>query len=337
MTTESDLWVRPDDWRKYEQYVFGTLQRRFPEGTVRPDAHLRGTKSGVTRQIDVLVEPKIDDGTLRIAVDCKCYKRKVDVKDVESFLGMLDDIQVSHGVLVTTKGYTKAAYERVRCESRNIDLQILSPSRLSDYQFIGCLWLWKGGIAVIVEPPDGWVVDIENQIGPFQFSMYPLGHNRGSAMKGCPFLYGAIVLKTDAAATIEAIAAQDERIVTAHYPDAKFKYIASSWSTESNEASKALLRVGNIDPSYGGPEYSLYIDIPTGALRVVMLCPSGSDAIYLPALEWVGLGAVTMSRDEERADPLTNKEMNTVGCTLFPIGLRQKILDSKDRRLQVVE
>jgi hypothetical protein len=50
--------------------------------------------------------------------------------------------------------------------------------------------------ARVGQAPNGWVFDIENTAGPFQFSMYPLGHHRESAMKMCPFLYGAIVLKT---------------------------------------------------------------------------------------------------------------------------------------------
>jgi hypothetical protein len=261
----------------------------------------------------------------------------VNVKQVESFLGMLDDIRVSQGVLVAAKGYTKTAYERARRESRDIDLQILNPTRLSEYQFVGCLWLWKAGVAAVVEPPDGWVVDIENQVGSFQFSMYPLGHHRESAMKGCPFLYGAIVLKMEEAANIRAIAAEDERIVTTNYPMERFEYITSSLSKEPEAPRETLLRVGHVDPSYGGPEYSLYVDIPKGVLRLVLLCPSGKDDVYLPVLEWVGRGAVIMSRNDEGNRPLSREEMNTVGCSLFPLGLRQSILESNDRELEVID
>jgi hypothetical protein len=336
MSNVADLWIQEGDWQKYEHYIFGALQRRFPGARVVPNAHLPGLKSGRDRQIDVLVELEIGGCNIRIAFDCKCYKRNVDVKHVESFLGMLEDIRVSQGVLVTTKGYSKTAHERAMRESRAIDLQILGPDRLSEYQFVGCLWFWKGGVAAVVEPPGGWVVDIENIAGPFQFSMYPLGHHRESAVKMCPFLYGAIVLKTEAAATIEVIAAEDERVVTANYPAAKFEYLPTQSTEEPDTPRKTLLRVGHVDPSYGGPEYSLYLDMPKGVLRLVLLCPLGQENHYLPVLMWVRRGAVYMFRKDEGNPPLSANEMNAVGCNLFPLGLRKSLLESRDRELKVV-
>jgi hypothetical protein len=103
----ADLWIPGEDWNKYESYIFGSLQRRFPTARVSPNVHLPGLKSGRKRQIDVLVERSDGGLDIKIALDCKCYKRKVTVKDIETFLGMLDDVRVSKGVLVTTKGYSK--------------------------------------------------------------------------------------------------------------------------------------------------------------------------------------------------------------------------------------
>jgi len=333
MSNPDDLWIQPCDWREYEHYVFGTLRQRFPNSRILPNTKLPGLKSGRSRQIDMLVEFNIGGCLIRIAFDCKCYGRKVDVKHVESFLGMLEDIRVSQGVLVTTKGYTKTALSRAQRESRDIDLQILPPDRLSEYQFIGCAWFWKGGAAAIVEPPKGWVVDVEDPAGPAQFSMYPLGYDRKSAMKMCPFLYGAIVPKTEATGNMEAIATEDERVVIARYPNARFERMNSPTSGLSHLPPNMLLRIGRVDPSYGGPEYSLYVDMPKTVLRLVLLCPSGQDEIYLPVLEWVGRGAITMSRNDEGNEPLTPKEMNVVGCTLFPRGMRESLLTSGDRGL----
>jgi hypothetical protein len=336
MSNVSDLWIQEGDWQKYEGYIFGALQRRFPGARVVPNAHLPGLKSGRDRQIDVLVELDIGGCNIKIAFDCKCYKRKVDVKHVESFLGMLEDIRVSQGVLVTTQGYSKTAQERAMRESRAIDLQILGPDRLSQYQFIGCLWFWKGDVAAVVEPPGGWVVDIESTGGPFQFSMYPLGHHRESAMKMCPFLYGAIARKTEAEASIEAIAAEDERVVIASYPAAKFEYLPTESTKETGKFHKALLRVGHVDLSYGGPEYTLYLDMPRAVLRLVLLCPSGQEDHYLPVLMWVGRGAVYMFRKDGENPPLSAGEKNVVGCVLFPLGFRQSLLESRDHEWMVV-
>jgi len=296
-----DLWIAEDDWRSYESYVFGVLQSRFPGARVIHNAHLAGLKSGIDRQIDILVERKDGGFDFKIAIDCKCYKHNVDVKDVESFLGMLDDVRVSKGVLLTTKGYSDAAYVRARREPRDIDLQILRPlrpERLSEYQHVGSAWLWKGPLAAIVEAPEGWVVDNQETGKPgwCQFSMYPIGHSLDSAKRWTAFLYGNIVLKTVDEPTVEAIATMHERRVVAEIPAAEFERLPPLWSALDNAAKPHLLRVGHIDPSYGGPEYSLYLDDAEGVLLLVLLCPKGLDGIYVPALKWVGAGAVLMKR-----------------------------------------
>ena len=88
---------------------------REAKGPVRitADVKLDGRMSGVKRQVDILVEGSffgIAPGTM--AIDCKCLKKKVDVKDVEAFLGMLEDLGVTAGMLITTVGYTDAAKRR---------------------------------------------------------------------------------------------------------------------------------------------------------------------------------------------------------------------------------
>ena len=294
---EDPLWIQKGNWQQYEAYIFGALQRRFPDAKVTPNAHVRGLTSGRIRQLDVLVERSLGELDLKIVFDCKCYKRKVTVKEVESFLGMLGDVRVSKGVLVTTKGYTKGAIERVRRESRDVDLQILPPERLSEYQHVGCAWLWKGTVAAIVEAPGGWVVDSES-FGSAQFSMYPLGHTRDSARHGAPFLYGNITLKSDSEPTMEAIATKHQRELLAKLPTAKTERLGPLKGSGGQDLAGSLLRVIHA-PGYGGPEYSLYIDTPLGVLLLVLLCPEGQDSIYLPVLKWIGGGAVTLTRISE--------------------------------------
>jgi hypothetical protein len=294
-----DLWIRKDDWRNYERYVFGLLQSRFPKSKLTHNAQLQGIKTGRSRQIDILIERNLGGFNLTIAIDCKCYQSKVDVNDVERFLGMLDDIRVSKGILLTTKGFSKVAYERARREPRDIDLQILVPERLSEYQHIGCAWPWKGPVVAIVEAPEGWVVD--NQPGQgCQFSMYPLGHTLESAKRLCPFLYGNIVLKTTQEPTMDTIAAMHESHLLDRVPAARFERLPQVWAGDDvTKQPGHLFRVGYISPSYGGPEYTLYLDSPKGVLTLVLLCPEGQDQIYVPLLKWVGGGVIMMTRHEE--------------------------------------
>ena len=303
MCNSSDLLISTNDWRLYEAYVFGALQRRFPGARVRHNVTLQGLKTKRARQIDVLVEWTHGGVDLKIAFDCKCYQRKVNVNDVESFLGMLDDVRVSKGVLVTTKGFSKTADERARQDPRDIDLQILSPDRLSQYQGVGSAWLWKGTTAAIVQAPGGWVLDNQDTRTPgwCQFSRYPIGHKLESAKKMCPFLYGNIVLKTEQEPTMEDIATMHEKLIVEKCPNATFKRLPPLWQSVNGEPARTLFRVGHISPSYSGPEYSLYLDSPKGVLLLVLLCPEGNDQIYLPALKWVGGNAVLMERND---DPL---------------------------------
>lgn len=269
----------------------GALRRLLPGAIVRQNVRLPGVKTGTARQIDVLVERGLGVFALKIAVDCKCYKRKVNVNDVERFLGMLDDVRVSKGVLMTTKGYSKTALKRIQNESRDIELKILTAERLSEFQNIGCAMLWKGPVAAVVSHPDTWVVDNEATPGSpaFQFSMYPLGHTRDSAMRRSAFVYGNIVLKSDREPTMEAIADRHERDVIRDVPSASFRRLPLpprvSWA--GRPAENTLFRVGHVLETYRGPEYSLYIDHPKGVLVLVLLCPEGQDETYVPILEWI--------------------------------------------------
>ncbi len=290
-------------WKAYETYVFGSLQRLCPGTSIRRNVHVRGTKTGKLRQIDVLVERKIGDLSVSVAFDCKCYKRKVTVNDVDRFLGMLDDIRVSKGVLVTTKGYSKTAYRRAQHESRDIELRILAPERLSEFQHIGVAIPWREPFGAVVSAPEGWVAD--NQPSePMLFAMYPLGHTRDSAVRSGAFLYGNIFLKNAETPTMEAIAEEHEADILEKVPDAKFhrlKPIArESWS--GREPERTLFRVGHIHEGYGGPKYSLYIDHPKGVLLLVLLCPKGEEKIYVPVLQWIGEKALMMDCVDTRSE-----------------------------------
>lgn len=294
-TQEHVVWPSKFEWSQYEAYVFGSIRRRNPGATVRRNLRMMGKKSGKLRQIDILVERQIGDFKLKIVIDCKCYKRKVNVNDVDRFLGMLNDIRVSKGVLVTSKGYSKTAYNRAENESRDIELRILTPERFSEFQHIGDAVLWREPVGAIVSTPEGWVVD--NQPSELTlFTMYPLGHTRDSAARFEVFLYGNILLKNPETPTMEAIAEKHEEVIMGEVPTARFEHLSpvvrAGWS--GREPEKTLYRVGHIHEMYRGPEYSLYIDHPKGVLLLVLLCPEGKEEAYVPIFKWIGEKAVVM-------------------------------------------
>jgi Restriction endonuclease len=284
-----DLWPSKFGWKKYEAYVLGSLQRLCPGADFRRNAYIKGRKSGKLRQIDILMERELGGFGFKVAIDCKCYKRKVTVNDVDRFLGMLDDVRVSKGVLITTKGYSSAAQHRAQHESRDMELRILTPERLSEFQHIGDAFPWHEPVGAVVSTPEGWVVD-NQPTASTQFAMYPLGHTRDSAARRGAFLYGNILLKDPETPTMEAIAEKHERDILDKVPAAKFERLSpiARTSASDSEPEQTLFRVGYIHPSYGGPEYSLYIDHPKGVLLLVLLCPQGEEQTHVPVLKWIG-------------------------------------------------
>lgn len=104
------------EWRQYEHQIYEDLKRKAGPGSiVRFDQKRPGRFSKVERQIDVWVEGSfagdVEDRVTAV-VDCKYYTRKVDVKVVETFMGLVDDVGADLGILITSKGYTKAARRR---------------------------------------------------------------------------------------------------------------------------------------------------------------------------------------------------------------------------------
>ncbi len=271
----SDLWVRHDNWRLYEAYVVGTLKRAHPGLRVRPNVRRKGRKSGLLRQIDILVEtPQIT-----IALDCKCYRRKVDVKHVEAFLGMLADLGISLGILVTKVGYTKGALARARNDRRKISLEILSPDRLSKSQHIGAPLIWRGSLGIFLTCPDGWIVDTEKYdegICNWLIAFYPLGFTLNSAVRHASFIYADIFLSNDR--TLENFADMHEDNIRKDDPSASIERSATRIADERSVSRPALFRRARKGPDSFGSEYTLYVDYGKHVLMLVLLTTPESEA-----------------------------------------------------------
>ncbi len=103
-------------WEVYERLIARMMaDQATTQLCVTPNARVRGRISGISRQLDVLIEHRHDRGDdCRIVVDAKSSRRKVDVKEVEMFLGLMQDVGATHGYLVCPSGYTKAAEKRAQ-------------------------------------------------------------------------------------------------------------------------------------------------------------------------------------------------------------------------------
>lgn len=108
------------DFKDLEMLVAKIQKQLAPTATVTHNAKMKGRHTGVMRQIDVLVEQNVGQYQMRIVLDAKDYKTPVDVKGVEEFHGVVDDVGAQKGVLVCPAGFSDAA--KARAKGFQIDL-----------------------------------------------------------------------------------------------------------------------------------------------------------------------------------------------------------------------
>jgi len=98
---------------------------RPPSFVVRPSARaVLGEKSQTKRQLDVSVFQAHDLSHPILVVECKRYSRKLNIKDVEGFVGFLHDIGEPKGWLVCPLGFSEAATRRAKAD--NIETVVLT-------------------------------------------------------------------------------------------------------------------------------------------------------------------------------------------------------------------
>lgn len=120
------------NWKDYEDFVYDTLYKKYPEYSYQKNIRIEGRITKANRQIDIAFNGNILGHEIFGVVDCKDYSKKVDVKDVESFISFLQDVGADIGILVTNRGYSKAAQERAKFS--NVKLDVLTPEELEDYE-----------------------------------------------------------------------------------------------------------------------------------------------------------------------------------------------------------
>jgi len=107
------------------------IQRTLtPDANVCFDEKIMGNLSGALRQFDVTVRR---EGVLTV-FDCKDYKNRVDVKDVEQFIGMVADIGANRAVMVSAKGFSKSALNRGK--AAGLDLFTVVDAEKHDWQTV---------------------------------------------------------------------------------------------------------------------------------------------------------------------------------------------------------
>ncbi|HEJ9057941.1 TPA: restriction endonuclease [Serratia fonticola] len=119
------------DWKALEQLVAMIQRQLSPDAVVQHNVMLDGIHSETKRQVDVLVEQSIGQYKMRIVIDCKDYANPVDIKGVEEFHGLVQDVCAHQGVLVCPTGFTKSALRR----AQKLQIALYRPVSTGDHKW----------------------------------------------------------------------------------------------------------------------------------------------------------------------------------------------------------
>jgi hypothetical protein len=96
-------------WKEFEEIV-ERLQRAFhPGAKIERNVKLTGRDSQRPRQIDISIRQTVGVQEILIIVECKHWSRKIDVKAVEAFAGVKEDVGAHSGMMISTRGFSEGA------------------------------------------------------------------------------------------------------------------------------------------------------------------------------------------------------------------------------------
>ncbi len=123
---------RNPKWKRFEMLVAKIQQKISPNAKVTLDDKIIGRKTRVKRQIDISVRETIGQFDILVVIDCKDYSKPVDVKAVEEFIGLADDVGANKGALVASSGFTNTA--KIRAKDAGIDVYSLVDAEDHEWQ-----------------------------------------------------------------------------------------------------------------------------------------------------------------------------------------------------------
>jgi hypothetical protein len=175
------------DWKEYEREIEEHFRAEYPSASITTNARVDGKFSGVPRQIDLLIDDLACDMSIRIVVDAKWRNHKLDVKEVEEFLGLAKDVSAHKGVMIAPEGYTEAALLRAQRDDADLLLDVLNFKELKEYQGLGAV-PYSGTNGAVIQPPLGWVADGTRGRGALAW-MYERGLTLDEAFKRMEYMY----------------------------------------------------------------------------------------------------------------------------------------------------
>lgn len=175
------------NWKNYEKEICQYFSDNYPGASIKNDVIINGRYSKKDRQVDILIEDEVAGYPIKMAVDAKNFSNKIDVKCVESFISMLEDIGVHQGVLITNKGFSEAAINRAYYGPHKLELDILNFDELLKNQGVRA-FPYSGNKALLISAPFGWVID-NSRIIESLATLYQRGRSLQDAQKAHEWMY----------------------------------------------------------------------------------------------------------------------------------------------------
>jgi len=259
-------WEIALDWKEYEREIEAHFRSEYPSARIAADAKLIGKFSGVERQIDLLIEETACDLTFRIVIDAKARTRRIDVKDVEEFLGLARDVGAHKALMISTRGYSRAAIQRAHTDDADIILDILNFDELQIFQGFGA-FAYAGPHGVALQPPFGWVVDATQGRHALAW-LYQQGLTFEQAARTREFMYVNFWRKKEPAKDLQSLLGYQEEYIRRGRPRVDIEVIEKG---HRGDAETAIRVVRN--RYRGAAEYTGFVDFGEFIFMCVLFTP----------------------------------------------------------------
>ena len=282
-------------WQDYEREIEQQFREAYPAARITANAKLLGKFSKVERQIDLLIEEQTADFSFRIVVDAKHRGRKIDVGDVEGFLGFTRDVEAHTGMMIALEGYTSAAVNRAYYDDLDIILDVLNLDDLKLFQGHAAI-PYAGERGVSIAAPFGWIVDATRRPNMLA-SLYQRGLTFEKAQRNDEWMYVNLWNKKDREInSLDALLKYQESYLHKDSPDAEIQILENVRNQRTG--AKTLIRRFK-KKTWHGPEYTGFIDFENFVFMCVLFTPEQLERKNLRKLRFIIRDAfpVTVVRD----------------------------------------
>jgi hypothetical protein len=266
------------DWREYEREIYERFHFQYPDAEITLDAKRMGLYSKVDRQLDILIEQYVAGNRISIVIDGKYFNKKVDVKAVESCIGMLEDVGAHKGLLISKEGFTEAAYNRAHYGPSEIELDVLNYKDIQVFQ--GYLAIpYAGENGVVLQAPFGWVIDAQKT--PIAVAtIYQQGFSLEQAMQNKEFMYVNFWDRKKDGHSLEDLF----RIQAESFKEGDPNTVIEYARTFKRKDARTALRVAKVN-NYPTIEYTGFVEFSDFIFFCVMFSPENRSRTNIRKLE----------------------------------------------------